>query len=154
MAKQLECKPCRLRKPFVEGALSYTMDSLEGDANTPSKMLSRGRQVVSPDMTVGDLMKVLADFMAEHGSRDLDRLTACPVSGNSWKSAPCVRWLSGLASLYLACAKFAPNALVSSSKNKVALARLHSLEAINLTKKSDADFFDMIDDRVRIGSKQ
>ena len=130
------------------------MDSQEGDANTPSRMLSRGRLVVSPDMTVGDLMKVLADFMAEHGSRDLAKLTACPVSGMTWKSAPCVRWLAGLASLYLACAKFAPNGLISSRKNKVALERLHSLEAINLTKKSDADFFDMIDDRIRIGFKQ
>ena len=110
--------------------------------------------MVSPDMTVGDLMKVLADFMAEHGSRDLAKLTACPVSGTTWKSAPCVRWLAGLASLYLACAKFAPNGLISSSKKKVALARLHSLEAINLTKKSDADFFGMIDDRIRIGFKQ
>ena len=59
MAKQLKCKPCRLKKPFAKGALSYTMDSQEGDANTPSRMLSRGRLVVSPDMTVGDLMKVL-----------------------------------------------------------------------------------------------
>ena len=57
------------------------MDSQEGDANTPSRMLSSGRPVASHDMTVGGLMKVLADFMAERGSRDLDRLTACPVPG-------------------------------------------------------------------------
>ena len=154
MAKQLECKPCRLKKPFVEGALGYTMDSQEGDANTPVRMLTRGRLVVDPDMAVADLMKVLDGFMVEHGTRDLAKLTACPVSGMTWKSAPCIRWLAGLASLYSAFAVFAPNGPISGRKHKLALERLHSLEAINLTNKSDADFFDMIDDRIRIGFKQ
>ena len=127
------------------------MDSQEGDANTPNRMLTRGRLVVDPDMTVADLMKVMADFMAEHGTRDLAKLTASPVSGMTWKSAPCARSLAGLAGLYFAYAAFAPNGLISGRKNKLALERLQSLGAINLTRKRDADFFDMIDDRIRIG---
>ena len=154
MAKQLECKPCRLKKPFVEGALSYTMDCQEGDANTPIRMLTGGRLVVDPDMAAADLMKVLADFMVEHGTRDLAKLTACPISGMTGKPAPCIRWLPGLASLYSAFAVFAPIGFISDSKHKLALKSLHSLEAINLTKKSDADFFGMIDDRIRFGFKQ
>ena len=134
------------------------MDSQEGDAHTPNRMLNvqwRGRLVVDPDQTVADLMKVLSDFMAEHGTRDIVKLTACPAgTGMTWKSAPCIRWLAGLASLYVAYAKFAPNGLISGKKHKLARECLNSLEPINFTKKSNADFVDMIDERIRIGFKQ
>jgi hypothetical protein len=122
----------------------------DGDATTPR---ARGRLMADSNITVSDLMKPLADFMTEHGTRDLAKLTACPVVGVSWKSAPCVRWLAGLAPLHAAYAKVAPNTLLPSKKHKVALERLHQEASINFTKSSDADFFDMLDDRIRVAFK-
>jgi hypothetical protein len=44
--------------------------------------------------------------------------------------------------------------LLPSKKHKVALERLQAEDKINFTKRSDADFVDMIDERLRIAFKQ
>ena len=93
--------------------------------------------------------------MQQEGTRDLGKLLA-PRMKTSWKSAPDPSWLSGhMGTLMCGLFGVCSNGVVASKKLRGALQKLHAEEGrMNFGRKHDQDFFDYIDEQVRIAASQ
>ena len=130
---------------FFSGAVAAM-----GDA---AQAVSRGVRRLTPDpcIGVGDLMKAPKKWMKAQDNHDLNKLLTAPDGkAMDWKRAPDPRWLAQVADLFEEYCEVAPNGVLPSKKNKAALSKIGDSVKINFTKKSEEDFCDMIDDRVRM----
>eukprot|EP00438_Fugacium_kawagutii_P008316 Skav206339 [mRNA] locus=scaffold1420:518901:520526:+ [translate_table: standard] len=69
--------------------------------------------------------------------------------GFNWKTAPDLKFLAQHGQLWIEYAKVAPNSMVPPKKHKIAIEKLDSMQKCNLSKKSQRDFVDCIDNSVR-----
>ena len=109
----------------------------------------KGRLVSDPSIGVSDLMAPLQAYMQTKSSRDLELILEIP-RGTSWKTAINCEWLATVSSLFQGYAKVAPNTMLPPKKHRAALAQLHQEGKINFSRKSDADFFDYVDEMLRV----
>ena len=109
----------------------------------------KGRLVSDPSIGVSDLMASLQDYMQTRNSRDLELILEIP-RGTSWKTAINCEWLATVSSLFQGYAKVAPNTMLPPKKHRAALAQLRQEGKINFSRKSDADFFDYVDEMLRV----
>ena len=110
------------------------------------------KQRLVADHTIGvaDLMKPLEQFMDKTKDRNLWKQLQ-PPHGTSWKtSTPCT-WICQLEGLFTDYIRIAPNTVLSGKKHKNAICRIDEANRVNFTKKSPSDFYDQVDDAIRMG---
>ena len=115
--------------------------------------MASSRLVPDPSIGVSDLLQPLSNFMQLQKTRHLQGILQRPQSF-SWKTSPHASWLAHLSSLMLDFAQITPTLVLSSKKVKMALSKLNDTEKINYTKKDDQDFYDWVDDTIRLACKQ
>ena len=74
-----------------------------------------------------------------------------PPHGTSWKTSTPAAWLCQLDTLFLEYIRIAPNTVISGKKHKSAICRIDETNRVNFTKKSRSDFYDLVDDAIRMG---
>lgn len=114
--------------------------------------LSKGkpRLTADPSIGVGDLYKVLEGWLDEVGNNQL-ATSLKPPQGTTWKTAADPVWLCSLSSLWKKLVALAPNGVIPSKKNRLALEKLQEHRTVNTGKLSQAGFAEQIDEWIRIG---
>ena len=74
-----------------------------------------------------------------------------PPHGTSWKTSTPATWLCQLDTLFLEYIRIAPNTVISGKKHKNAICRIDETNRVNFPKKSRSDFYDLVDDAIRMG---
>ena len=116
--------------------------------------MAKAKQRASPDplVSVGDIQKVFASFCRKEGTWDLNGLLFKTSLVKTWKNAPEASFLAGnVSQLCLALFKLSKHGVFASKKIRLALEKLQQeSHRVNFSKFNDGDFFDMVDQQVRI----
>ena len=113
-------------------------------------LCSKSRLVADHTVGVADLMKPLEAFLEKTKDRNLWKQIQ-PPHGTSWKTSTPSTWLCQLDTLFLEYIRIAPNTVISGKKHKNAICRIDETNRVNFTKKSRSDFYDLVDDAIRMG---
>ena len=110
------------------------------------------RACPDPLVSVADIQKVFASFCKKEGSWDLYALLFKTSSRKTWKNAPDSTFLAGnVSQLCLGFFKLSNNGVMASKKIRLALEKLqHETHRLNFSQHHDGEFFDMVDQQVRI----
>ena len=92
-------------------------------------------------------------IIAIHGKSSIWPMVKRPGTVG-WKTSPCPTWLTQISPLLLEYVRLVPNTVVPKSKHKKAIESVNKATTINVTKKDDSDFIDMVDENIRIAFKQ
>ena len=120
----------------------------------PSFAMARASKRATPDplVSVGDIQKVFGSFCKKEGSWDLNALLFKSNLKKTWKNAPDASFLAGpVSELCMELFKVTRNGVFASKKIRLALEKLQKeIHRLNFTRHHDGDFFDMVDQQVRI----
>ena len=114
----------------------------------------RTRLTPDPCVAVGDLQKAFECLCKREGTWDLHALLIKGKEAKTWKNSPCPVFLSGhMAILCQEFFKVCKNGVLASKKIKNALEKLQKEHRrVNYSKLSDPDFWDMLDQQIRIAA--
>ena len=116
--------------------------------------LQKQRLTADPCLGVGDIMTPVVSWLKETGKYDLSSLLE-PKTPVSWKTAPNVAWLCSLEKLFEKLLKVVPACIFPAKKVRLALQKIQSEVArINFGRKDDDQFFDKMDQLLRIAASQ
>ena len=114
----------------------------------------RTRLAPDPCVGVSDLQKAFEYLCKREGTWDLHALLIKGKEAKTWKNSPCAVFLSGhMAALCQELFKVCRNGLLASKKIKSALEKLQKQKhRVNHSKLSDPDFWDLLDQQIRIAA--
>lgn len=120
----------------------------------PSFAMARASKRATPDplVSVGDIQKVFGSFCRKEGIWDLNALLFKSGVKKTWKNAPDATFLAGPVSvLCKELFKVSKHGVFASKKIRLALEKLQQeIHRLNFTRHHDGDFFDLVDQQVRI----
>ena len=114
----------------------------------------RTRLAPDPCVGVSDLQKAFEYLCKREGTWDLHALLIKGKEAKTWKNSPCSVFLSGhMAVLCQELFKVCRNGVLASKKIKSALEKLQKEKhRVNHSKLSDPDFWDLLDQQIRIAA--
>ena len=148
------CRFCETRHP--NSVQAGALDRIKPGEQMESLVKKAFKTRLKADTSIGvsDLMYPFKVYFEKNdGCRDILKLLQCP-SDMDWKSVPQHRWLVKNKVLFIQLLEVAPNTVITSRKLKEALSRIHEEKSINFSKKDNADLWDWVDTKVRIGCAQ
>ena len=118
------------------------------------KAMGRTRLTPDPCVAVCDLQKAFESLCKREGTWDLHALLIKGREPKTWKNSPCPVFLNGhMAILCQELFKVCNNGVLASKKIKSCLEKIQKEQRrVNHSKLSDPDFWDMLDQQVRIAA--
>ena len=107
------------------------------------------RLIPDPSISVADLIAAVEQYLTGMPDRDLNKHILQVINAGRTRSSADACTMAKLSNFFQGLASVAPNGVLPSKKFQTALRKIHENGKINMTQKSDDDFFDTVDSHVR-----